>query len=98
MNPVNITEITKRLTFQEVTSVTQDPLMLLVIVGIIWFVPLFLYLIIAGSVRARTSSGVKLKGSMLSKVTGWIPVFIWLIQAGLILIFLIFPVWLGSKI
>ena len=88
-------EIVKRLTYEGVTKITQDPLIITIIAGI-WLITLILYLIIAGSIRARTSSGTKLKGSLLSKPTGWLPVLIWFIQAGLILIFLIFPVWLGK--
>jgi hypothetical protein len=91
----NVT-IGKVLDYNSVTHITQNPLIIGIIAGI-WLITLILYLIIAGSIRAKTSSGTKLKGSLLSKPTGWIPVFIWLIQAGLTLIFLIIPVWLSKS-
>jgi len=94
MDAVNITKI---LDFQTVTTVTQNPLILGILIGI-WFFILVLYLITASCIRARTSSGTKLKGSLLSKPTGWIPVFFWILQLGLYFIFLIFPVWLGKSI
>ena len=86
-------EITKKLSYEEITHVTQS-IPFFVIVGFIWLViGLILYLVIAGSIRARTSSGVKLKSSMLSHGNAWIPVIIGLIQGIFIMILLIFPFW-----
>jgi len=95
---MNSTIITQGVSYTDVTKITQNPLIIIIILGIIWFLPLVLYLIIAGCTRIRTSSGVKLKGSMLSKFTGWIYPIIWLLQGGLIFILLIFPVWAGKTI
>lgn len=86
-------EITKKLDYNQIISVTNS-IPFLIIIGFIWFgLGLVLYLIIAGSTKARTSSGVKLKSSMLSHGNAIIPIIIWLIQGVFIVGLLIFPFW-----
>jgi len=83
------------LTYEEITAVTQSFPVLIVEI-IIWLFPLIIYLIIAGTRKSRTSSGVRLSHSMLSlrNLNGWIAFFVWFIlQSILFLFFLIFPFW-----
>lgn len=97
MNPINAS-IVQKLTYDSVTNITQSPLIIAIFIGI-WLFPIIIYLITAGCIRVRTSSGTKLKGSLLSKPTGWIAPIIWFfIQGTLIAIFLIFPIWLGKGV
>lgn len=85
-------EFTK-ISYEEMIHITQSPQFIGIMLFIWLIIGLILYLIIAGSIRARTPNGVKLKSSMLSHGNAWIPVIIWLVQGGFILILLIFPFW-----
>lgn len=55
---------------------------------------LIIYLIIAGIRRIRTSDGRKLKASMLSRGSAWIPVILWIIMGIFFYFILIDPVWI----
>jgi len=88
-----LTQIANKLTYEQVVSVTQDPIFIFALL-VIWLFPIVLYLLMAGSIKASTSSGRKLDKSMLSNLNAWIPVLIWtFLQAGLFLLLVIFPVW-----
>jgi hypothetical protein len=87
-----ISEISTKLTYEQITSITQNPLIIFVLI-LIWLLPIIIYIILALSIRGRTASGEKLKRCMLSHANAWIPMIIWtFIQGGLFLI-LIFPFW-----
>ncbi len=82
------------LTFESVTNITLNPLFLIAIVTI-WLLPLIIYIMVGVCVRGKTSSGVKLKDPMIYSPNFWYSFFIWFfIQAGLFLIFIMFPIWL----
>jgi hypothetical protein len=87
-----ISELSTKLTYEQIISITQNPLVIFILI-FIWLFPILLYILVGALVRGKTSSGVKLKSCMLSHANAWIPIVIWtFIQGGLFLI-LIFPFW-----
>jgi len=86
-------ETIQKISYEQITSVTQSPL-ILIIIGAIWFLPLLFYLLIAIFTHARTSHGEKLKRRMISSPNAWIPLAVWfIVQATLFVLLLIFPFW-----
>lgn len=78
-------------TFDNVSSIMQTP-ELIVMIMLIWAIPLFLYLIIACTIKGRSSSGHATSKVMIAYPNAWYPMLIWgLIQLGLFLV-LIFPI------
>jgi len=76
----------------QVTNVSQNPIIIAIFI-FIWFLITLIYLVIAGSITIKKNNGKNVK--MISRINAWIPVFVWTIgYAGLVLILLIFPVWL----
>lgn len=89
-----INQTLENIRFEEVIKITQNPIMILVL-GIIWFSPLFIYLIVGAFKKGKSSTGRETSKSMWSYPNYWISIFIWgFIQLGLFIIGLIFPIWL----
>jgi hypothetical protein len=86
-------EATKKLTYEQIISVTNTT-PFIIIGAIVWFLPLFLYVLVAINTKPRGASGQTYKGNMLSTLNGWIPIIIWgIFGAGLLLLGFYFPVW-----
>lgn len=81
-------------TYESWTAITQSiPFILAILV--VWLFPIILYLIIAVTTHAKTSSGKKLNSLMIESSNALIPFLIWgLIQTIFILTLIIFPFWL----
>lgn len=84
----------QKLTYEDVTTISQSPYG--IVAGlVILLVPIIFYLIIGGSVKARSSDGRKLSSSMISSPNYWYGFLIMLfITGGCLLITYWFPLWL----
>jgi hypothetical protein len=81
-------------TFEAVSAINTDPYML-VAYGIVWFLPLFIYLLVGCVATGRSADGRKTSKPMIYYSNYWYSWLIWgLIQLGLILTLIIFPIWL----
>ena len=91
---INSTIQAGKLTYDSLIVITHST-PIIVILGIIWFLPLLIYLLIGATRGAKTSSGKKLSKRMIQTSGFWIGWFLWFfLQALLILSLLIFPFWL----
>jgi len=81
------------LDFETVSNIMQEPIILIVI-GVIWLLPIIIYIIIASITHARTSSGKKLETLMIQSPNAWIPVILWGFFQLALFLGLIFPLWL----
>ena len=91
---MNLTNLTANIDYETVTSVTQSPVILIVIIAI-WFLPILLYLIIGGTKRAKSPSGQTYSKKMWAYPNYWISFFIMLLVHGtLLMLGLIYPIWL----
>jgi len=88
-----LVEAGKRLSYEQITNITQSAPFLIVLGFIFIFINLGLYLLIAGNVRARTSDGRVLKSSMLSHANALIPIIVWVISVVAVFFLIIFPFW-----
>jgi hypothetical protein len=83
---------TASLTYNSIQAVTNHP-SFLVVTLIVWFLPILLYIIIASTTKAKSSSG-KVLGRMIFTRGTMIVLGVWfLFQAFLFLIFFVYPVW-----
>lgn len=81
-------------TFEAVSAINTDPYML-VAYGIVWFLPLFIYFLIGCVAHGKSADGRKASKPMIFYPNYWYAMLVWgLIQLGLILILIIFPIWL----
>jgi hypothetical protein len=89
-----IAQHSTKLSWEQVTAVSQSTIGIIGAVLIFVLEGLLLYIIIAGSIRARLSDGTKLKKSMLSNRNTWL-VYLgcWLLQVATYLIIFVFPIW-----
>jgi len=86
-----IIESYQALSRDQITNVTQNPIILGVFIAIGVLI-LLIYIIIASLVTIKVNNGKRVK--MISRINAWIPIFIWIIgYPGLVLILLIFPIW-----
>ena len=86
-----IVESYQALSRDQITQVTQNPIIIGIFIAIGVLI-LLAYIIIAGLITIKVSNGRKVK--LLSRINAWIPVFVWIIAyPGLVLLLLIFPVW-----
>ena len=85
---------TSKLTYEMITSVTNRPVIIWGLVAIFIFV-FILFLLYGIFGQARTSQGKVIKGiKPIQKLSFWICWFIlWVLPFGLIILFLIFPIW-----
>lgn len=83
---------TAQLTYTEIQAVTNHPSFLVVLL-IVWFLPILLYVIIAISVKAKSSSGKVLGRMIFTRGTMIVLGVFFLFQAFLFLIFFVYPVW-----
>lgn len=82
-----------QLTFESATAVLHDTYILFAL-GLIWLLPLVIYLFIGVLVRGRSSSGSVTSKVMAAYPNFWYAVAIWgLIQFGLFFL-IVFPIWL----
>ena len=82
---------TTKITFEEWTAITQDPKFIIAML-IIWLVPIILYIIVGALVKG---GGKHFSKKMIEYSNFWYAPLIWFFgQAGLILIFIIFPLFL----
>ena len=89
-----IIEGTNKLTFENVTSITTNPLMLIAIISV-WLAPLILYLIIGCFAKGRSSSGRETSKPMIAYGNFWYSFALWFfLQSALFLVMIIFPLWL----
>ena len=80
------------LTYESWTAVTQS-LPFLIAIGVVLFLPLLIWLIIASTTRARTSDGRKTDKVILNNPNAFLPFIIFgFITAIFMLLLLIFPV------
>ena len=90
----NLLNQTVKITYEQFTSITHSTPFLAVIT-IIWALPLIIYLLIGAFRGAKTSSGQRLKKTMIQTSGFWIGFMLWFfLQSFLIIAFLIFPFWL----
>ena len=86
-------EITKKISYDEIIAVTNT-IPLYIIGVIVWFLPIFFYILVALSTNPMGASGRKYKGNMLSSFNGWIPIFIFgFVTAGLMIVGFYIPIW-----
>ena len=96
---MTVNETVQILNYETVTSVTNDPLMVLAIV-LVWFFPLIIYFLVGLTRKARTGSGslVLRNGKPIKSIQSvnfWIAFGIWFfIQGALFYFILINPLWL----
>jgi hypothetical protein len=83
----------KALDFNSWTAVTQNNIFLLCILGV-WLLPLIIAIILASCIGGGTGASKK---KMINFGNFWLLWFLWFfLQAGLILILIIFPIWLSG--
>jgi hypothetical protein len=88
---------TIQLTYENVTQITQSPIMLLSAFAI-WAVPLALMILLGVVIKAKSPSGrVSSKPMIAYPNFWWIFMIFFFIQSALILIFWIFPIWLSFE-
>jgi len=76
------------ITYQEIINITHSPEILISLI-LVWLLPIILYLTIGFFIRTKTT-----KRRMWSHPNYWHFIWIWgIIQAGLILGLVIFPLW-----
>ena len=86
-----IIESYQALSKDQIINVTQNPMIIGIFIAI-WFLITLIYIIIAGNVTIKVNNGRKVK--MTSRINTWISVFVWTIgYSGLMLLFVIFPIW-----
>jgi hypothetical protein len=91
---INLVNQTAKVTYEQATSMLHSTPFLIVI-GILWFLPLLLYLLIGAVRGAKTSSGSRTGKRMIQTSGFWITWAYWFFFQGfLILALLLFPFWL----
>lgn len=86
-------QITQKLTFEQITAITNTTPMILGGVAVIFILLLF-YVLIALARHPRTTGGRVLDGNMLCTFNGWIPVFLILFVGGALMFFIFYyPIW-----
>lgn len=79
--------------YPTVSAVMQDPTMIVYLI-ILWFLPIFIYLLIGATVHGKSASGQATSKVMMAYPNYWYAILVWgLIQLGLFLL-LVFPIWL----
>ena len=82
------------LTYELVTNVTQNTVILVAII-LSWIIPIILLLVIGATRKARTVGGKYVGKAMIETPNFWIVFLIWfLLYPALLSILVIFPIWL----
>lgn len=85
-------QITQKLTFEQITAVTNTTPMILGGVAVL-FILLLVYVLIALNRHPRSGSRVY-EGNMLSNFNGWIPIFLIVFLGGALMFFMFYyPIW-----
>jgi hypothetical protein len=81
------------LPFDKAVEVTSS-IPMIITYGLIWFIPLFIYLLWGATANSRTADGRVLQSKVISNANFWIGFIIFgLVQLGLFVL-AVFPVWL----
>jgi len=85
-------QITQKLTFEQITAITNTTPMILGGVAVL-FIMLLVYVLIALNRHPRSGSRVY-EGNMLSNFNGWIPIFLIVFLGGALMFFIFYyPIW-----
>lgn len=90
---LNLTQTCKIPTYESVHSMMINPIVL-VVLCLIYFVPIFIYIVIGLTARGRSSSGEVTSKCMFHYPNSFYALITWIFIQGGLFTLLVYPVWL----